>query len=94
MIRAAARLAACLAGLVVAIPCGAAADVTATQGGIAAGRDITGPVTIGLSPEQVKELTSVKEQDSRHPGALSQPACGGNVAGAAATGVTAVVVLN
>jgi len=48
----------CLAvGLAVTHPGSAAAfnDVTAEPGGVAAGRDITGTVNIGLSPEQVKE---------------------------------------
>jgi hypothetical protein len=46
---------------------GRAADVTAEPGGVAAGRDITGPVTIGLSPEQVKELTEAAARGATGP---------------------------
>jgi hypothetical protein len=45
-----------LALLLLAGPGGADQTVSA-PGGVAAGRDITGPVTIGLTPEQVRELT-------------------------------------
>jgi hypothetical protein len=54
-------------GLAVVAPDGAAADVSATQGSVAAGRDITGPVTIGLSPEQVKELTAAAARGATGP---------------------------
>ncbi|HET7879636.1 MAG TPA: hypothetical protein VFL55_02050 [Acetobacteraceae bacterium] len=42
-------------------------DVTAAAGGVAAGRDITGTVTIGLSPEQVKELTEAAARGATGP---------------------------
>jgi hypothetical protein len=66
MISAARILALCLAaGLAVAHPVGAAAfnDVTAGPGGVAAGRD----VNIGLSPEQVKELTEAAAHGATGP---------------------------
>jgi hypothetical protein len=60
----------CLAaGLAAAHPGGAAAfnDVTAEPGGVAAGRDITGTLNIGLSPEQVKELTEAAARGATGP---------------------------
>ena len=70
MISATRIVALCLAtGLAAAHLGGAAAfnDVTATSGGIAAGRDITGTVNIGLSPEQVKELTEAATRGATGP---------------------------
>jgi hypothetical protein len=60
----------CLATeLVVATPGGAAAfnDVTVAPSGVAAGRDITGTVNIGLTPEQVKELTEAAARGATGP---------------------------
>src|SRR5215472_8460829 len=70
MIDAARIVALCLAaGLAVAHLGGAAAfnDVIAEPGGVAAGRDITGTVNIGLSPEQVKELTEAAARGATGP---------------------------
>src|SRR6516162_8103957 len=60
----------CLAaGLAVVHPGGVSAfnDVTAAPGGVAAGGDITGTVNVGLSPEQVKELTEAAARGATGP---------------------------
>ena len=60
----------CLAAaLAVSYPSDAGAfnDVTAAPGGVAAGGDITGTVNVGLSPEQVKELTEAAARGATGP---------------------------
>ncbi|MGQ0446675.1 MAG: tetratricopeptide repeat protein, partial [Beijerinckiaceae bacterium] len=51
-----------MALLLFAVPGGAGQTVSA-PGGVAAGRDITGPVTIGVPPEKVDELVRSRTKD-------------------------------
>jgi tetratricopeptide (TPR) repeat protein len=68
MIRIARRLGLCLGALLIAVhPGRAAPNVIAESGSVAAGRDIIGSVTIGLSPEQVKDLTEAAARGATAP---------------------------